>query len=95
MFARITTIQCDPARLEEAIAKLEALRPEIKKLPGIVDVYGAWRDDGHAVVTSIYRTRRAALAAAPRALMIFGGLAEYLNSTPRTDTYDNVAHLTE
>ena len=95
MFARITTFQCDPSRLDEAVAKLAALRPQIKQLPGIVDVYGAWRDDGHAIVTSIYRTRRAALAAAPKALMLFGGLSEFLNSTPRTDTYDNVAHLTE
>jgi hypothetical protein len=95
MFARITTFQCDPSRLGEAVAKLTALKPEIKKLPGIVDVYGAWRDDGSAIVTSIYRTKRAALAAAPKALMLFGGLAEFLNSTPRTETYDNVEHLTE
>jgi hypothetical protein len=95
MFARITTFQCDPSRIDEATEKLAALKPEIKKLPGIVDVYGAWRDDGHAIVTSIYRTRRAALAAAPKALMLFGGLSDYLNSTPRTETYDNVAHLTD
>lgn len=95
MYARVTTFQCKPERLDEAIERLEGLKPRIKQLPGIIDVYGAWRKDGHAIVTSIYKTHRSALAAAPKALMLFGDLAEFLNSTPKTETYDNVSHLTE
>lgn len=94
MYARVTTFQCDPSRLEELAAVIDEVRPRIKALPGVVDVYGMWRSDGHGVVTGIYRSERAALAAAPQVLEIWGGLAEFLAGLPRTEVYDYVEHVT-
>ncbi len=94
MYARVTSFQCDPSRIDDWAAKIAEMKPQVKMLPGIVDIYGAWRDDGHGVVTAIYRSQRAADAAAPQALVIFGGLSGFLTSTPRTETYDNVEHMT-
>ena len=90
MYARMTNFQCDPSRIEELPDQIEILMPQIKKLPGIVNVYCMWRENGQGVVTSIYRNQRAAMIAAPRALAILGGLSELLASTPNTQTFDNV-----
>ncbi len=58
-------------------------RPRRELLP-----HGVWRSDGHGMVTGIYRSERAAIAAAPQVLEIRGGLAGFLASMPRTETCD-------
>ena len=95
MYARVTTFQCDPSRLDELAAIIDEVKPKIEELPGVVDVYGMWRSDGHGMVTGIYRSERAAVAAAPQVLEIWGGLAGFLTATPRTETYDYVVRILE
>ena len=50
MYARVTTVQLDPARLGELPAKLKEMSPAARALPGVIDVYAAWRGDGQGVV---------------------------------------------
>ena len=90
MFARMSTFQCHPSRVNELKSKIDMLMPQIESLPGIINVYCMWRDNGQGIVTSVYRSQRAAIVAAPRALAILGGLSELLESTPKTQTFDNV-----
>jgi hypothetical protein len=95
MYARVTSFKIDPSRLGELDAKVKQMMPRAKALPGMVDAYGAWRGDGQGVVVAIYRSKADADAAVARIQAIWGDLVGLLVSAPRTDTYDNVTHITD
>jgi hypothetical protein len=93
MYARVTSFKVDPARLDELPAKIKQMQPLAKALPGIIDIYAAWRSDGQGVVTSIYRSKADADAAVARIQALWGTFASLLASAPHTDTYDTVEHV--
>ena len=93
MFARVTSFNVDPSRLDELPAKIEQIRPAARALPGIVDIYAAWRADAQGVLTAVYRSRADADAAVPRLQILWGALAGLLSAAPRTDVYDTVEHV--
>jgi hypothetical protein len=93
MYARVTTVKVDPARLGELPAKIKELGPASKALPGIVDVYFAWRGDGQGTVVAIYNSKADADAAAAKIQAIWGTLAGLLMGPPTADAYDNVEHI--
>ena len=41
MYARVTTYQCDPARLDDLTAKLDEIKVQVKAISGVVEVYSA------------------------------------------------------
>jgi hypothetical protein len=94
MYARVTSFKVDPARLPELSAKIEEMAPRAKALPGIIDAYVAWRDDGQGVLVAIYESKEAAARAVGRIQAIWGSLAGLVSAAPRTDAYDNAAHIT-
>lgn len=94
MYVRVTTFQVDTSRLGELDAKVEKLSHLIKALPGMVDAYATWRDDGQGVVVAIYESRDHAEAAMRRLQVIWGTLADLLTAPPRTDAYDRARHIT-
>ena len=63
MYARITSFRVDPARLDELPAKIQKIQPAAKSLAGVVDIYLAWRGDGHGTITAIYHSKADADAA--------------------------------
>jgi hypothetical protein len=93
MYARVTTIQADPARLGELPAKLKEMSPAAKALPGVVDVYAVWRGDGQGVVMAIYNSKADADAAAPQIQALWGNLAGLLKGAPNANAYDNVEQI--
>jgi hypothetical protein len=93
MYARVTSFKVDPARLDELPAKIKKMQPLARALPGIVDIYIAWRADGQGVVTAIYRTKAEADAAVARLQVLWGTVADLFNVAPRTDVYDTVEHF--
>jgi hypothetical protein len=93
MYARVTSFEVDPSRLDELPAKIKQLQPAAKALPGIVDIYAAWRADGQGVLTAVYRSKADADAAVPRLQILWGALAGLLSAAPRTDVYDTVEHV--
>jgi hypothetical protein len=95
MFARVTSFKVDPARLPELEAKVQDLGKLAKALPGMIDAYATWRADGQGMVVSIYESQRQAEAAAARIQAVFGALAAMLTAPPKTDIYENVAHITQ
>lgn len=94
MFARITTYQGNPARLDDMTAKMDEIKGQVKAISGVLDVYSVWRADGQGVVTAIYDSQAAAEAATPQVQAIWGGLADLLMGTPKSETYDHVEHMT-
>jgi len=93
MYARVTTFKVDPARLAELPAKFEEMAPGAEALPGIVDVYVAWRADGQGSVTAIYDSKADADAAATKIQALWGTLSGLLKGAPSTEAYDSVDHM--
>jgi len=93
MYARVTTIKLDPARLGELPAKLREMKPAAQALPGVIDVYAAWRADGQGSVTAIYKSKGDADAAAAQIQALWGTLSGLLGGAPSTEAYDSVEHL--
>jgi len=94
MYVRVTSFKVDPARLPELSAKIEEMGPRAKALPGIIDAYAAWRADGQGVLVAIYQNKETADAAVARIQAIWGNLAGLVSVAPRTDAYENAAHIT-
>ena len=93
MYARVTSFKVDPSRLNELPAKLKEMTPAAKALPGIIDVYAAWRADGQGVVTAVYKSKADADAAVGKIQALWGTLASLLKGAPNTDAYDTVEHM--
>lgn len=93
MYARVTSFNVDPARLGELPAKLKEMTPAAKTLPGVIDVYAAWRADGRGVVTAIYTSKADADAAAAKIQALWGSLSGLLKGAPGTEAYDSVDHM--
>jgi hypothetical protein len=93
MYVRVTTLQIDPARLGEVPAKVKAVGPASKALPGVVDVYFAWRADGQGRVTAVFNSKADADAGLPKVQAIWADLASLLKAPPSVEAFDNVEHL--
>lgn len=94
MYVRVTSFKVDPSRLPELSAKIEEMGPRAKALPGMVDTYAAWRADGQGVVVALYENKAAADRAVARVQALWGDLVGLLSGAPRTDAYENAAHVT-
>lgn len=93
MYARVTTLKVDPARLGELPAKFNDMRPAAQALPGVIDVYAVWRADGQGTVIAIYRSKADADAAAGQIQALWGTVSGLLSGAPSTEAYDSVEHL--
>ena len=93
MYARVTSFKVDPSRINELPARIKEIQPVAKALPGIVDIYAAWRADGQGVLTAVYRSKADADAAVARIQALWGTLASLLKTAPHTDAYDTVEHV--
>ena len=93
MFARVTRYQFDPARLEEFTGKLDEVKAQVTEIAGLVDVYTAWREDGHGITVALYESQADAAAAMPHVQTIWAGLAALLTGEPEADYFDHVERL--
>lgn len=93
MYARITTFQMDPSRIDDVTAMMSDIKGKVKAISGIVNTYTMWRDDGAGVTTAIYVDEAAAEAAAEQIQAIWAGLAGALTGAPSVEIYDSVEHL--
>jgi hypothetical protein len=93
MYARVTSFKVDAARVDELAGKIKEMTPVAKALPGVVDVYVAWRADGQGVVAAIYRSKDDANKAVARIQALWGTLASLLQGAPATNIYDEVEHM--
>ena len=93
MYARVTSFKVDPSRLDELPHKIKEMKPLAQALPGVVDIYVAWRADGQGTVTAIYGSKAEADRAVARIQVLWGTLARLMQVAPRTDAYDTVEHI--
>lgn len=93
MYARVTSFTVDPSRLGELPAKIKEMQHLATALPGVVDIYAAWRADGKGTVTAIYQSKADADQAVARIQVLWGTLAGLLKTAPHTDAYDTVEHI--
>jgi len=64
MYARVTTFQADPSKLDGMAAQVDGVAAEILGIAGLDVAYVSWRDDGAGSVTAIYESQQAAEVAA-------------------------------
>lgn len=93
MYARVTNFQCDPSRLSDMEAQLDAITAEVKQMPGIEAAYAVWRGDGAGVVTAVYDSQESAEAAAPRVQGVWASVSDYLTAAPTAESYESVKHM--
>ena len=93
MYVRVTSFKVDPSRRAELPAKIRETAPAAKALPGVIDIYAAWRADGQGVVTSVYDSQASADSASTKIQAIWGALASLLSGAPKTEAFENVEHL--
>ncbi len=94
MYARISTYQADPTKLNELATKFKELKAELSAIPGVVDIYAVWRFDGQGIITAIYENQASALASTSQVQTIWDGMKEILTAAPQVEVYENVEHLT-
>ncbi len=82
MFARITAIQIDPAKLTEMKAAMPAVGAKLKAIEGIVECKTCWDDAGRGTVFAIYQSQQHAEAAADTVRNIWGSLMGFLAAPP-------------
>ena len=93
MYTRVTTFQADPSKLDEMAAQVDGVAAEISGIAGLNVAHVSWRDDGAGNVTAIYESQQAAEAATEQVMGVWSKLAEYLASSPTTETYNSVRKL--
>jgi len=93
MYVRVTTFEVDPSNVSKLSDKIAKIAPIAKNLPGVADIYVAWRGDGRGVVVAAYASEDAAKRAVVRLQAVWGELAGVLKSPPRTDSFEQVEHV--
>lgn len=72
---------------------IKEMTPGAKALPGIIDVYAAWRADGQGVVTSVYDSKASADSAVTKIQGLWASLGSLLSGAPKTEMYESVEHM--
>ena len=93
MYARVTTYQCDPTRLEDMAGQMETVKEAVESINGIISTYTVWRADGQGVTMSIYSSEAAADAAAEQVKSVWTDMAKFIKGEPQIEAYQHVAHI--
>ncbi|WP_416560253.1 hypothetical protein ACHEXL_01215 [Limnohabitans sp. yimb22184] len=93
MFARVTSIQIDPAKLPEMRAAMPAVGEHLKRIPGIVECKTCWDETGKGLVFAIYASKTHADNSADTIRSVWGGLMAYLSAPPSVSSGTEVIDL--
>ncbi len=94
MYARITTYHCKAEKLNDAIALVEKLKPEILRIPGLKHMFSTGNKDGNCALIAIYESSEAAEAATDTVRAFFARFEEYIDSEPQPLGYEVLIHWT-
>lgn len=94
MYARITTYHCKIEMLNDAIALVEKMKPEIMGIHGLKHWFSTDSEDGNCALIAIYNSREAAEAATDAVRDLFGRFAEYIDSEIQPLGYEVLVHGT-
>ena len=82
MYFRATTYGFDESRLEEALAKMDEIRDDLKAIAGLKSLHDCQIGDGQGMIISTWDSEASVEAAQPKIQEIFGKMAEYMTSPP-------------
>ena len=90
MYARVTTVDGDPGRIDDVIAFVkETVEPLVRQLPGSLGLsMFVNRDKGRAAVTTAWATAEARAASDAPLLPIRGEAGRILGGQPRVDEFE-------
>lgn len=94
MYARITTYHCKTETMDDAIALVEKLKPEMMEIPGLKHLFSTGNEDGNCALIGIYENREAAEAAMDTVRALFARFAEYIDSELQPHGYEVLVHGT-
>ena len=80
--------------MDDAIALVEKMKPEIMGIPGLKHWFSTGNEDGNCALIGIYESREAAEAAKDAVREFFGRFAEYIDSELQTLGYEILVHGT-
>lgn len=88
MYARVTKYRMKPEAMNDSIALLEQLRPEIMALPGMIHFINVANDDGNGYVISLVESKEISDANQDRVAQIWARFSDYLAAPPEPAGYD-------
>ena len=94
MYARITLYHCKTEMLDDAIALVEKMKPEILGIHGLKHWFSTGNEDGNCAMIGIYESREAAEAATDAVKEFFGRFAEHIDSELQPLGYEVLVHGT-
>ena len=92
MYARVTTYNVHPDKLDEARARTEKVKAEVAAIPGLQEFIVAGRDDGQCTAIALYASEEAAHAALPQVRAVWLQFSDLLASTPKPTIYEVYLH---
>jgi hypothetical protein len=93
MYARVTTFQSDPSRIDEMNEIRNSIKSQLANVAGLSVAFAAWNDDGAGSVMAVYDSQEAAEAAAEQIASLWGQLGEVLTEPPTAVGYTNVDNM--
>ena len=88
MYARVTKYRMKPETMNDSIALLQELKPQIMALPGMIQFINVANDDGNGYVISLVESREISDANQDRVAQIWARFADYLAAPPEPAGYD-------
>lgn len=92
MYARISKIRIREGNYDAALAFRDSILPEMRAIRGLKHWLGFTGDDGEFIVITVYESEADAEAALPKALKVWGRMADMLEGPPEVGSYE-VAHF--
>ncbi|HUX31819.1 MAG TPA: hypothetical protein VMV78_14520 [Thiobacillus sp.] len=93
MYARITTFQADPSKLDAIEKMTDSIREQLKKVSGLTACYTCVNESGSGVTVAVYESQEHADRGSDQTRAIWASLASLLTAPPNIQTYDNVTDL--
>lgn len=88
MYARVTKYRMKPEAIEGALAKLDAMRPQIMALPGLLHFTNMMNDDGSGVVVSVVESQEVSDANQDKVQALWANFADDLAEAPVAEGYN-------
>ena len=93
MYARVTTFQSDPSRIDEMNDIRNSIKGQLADVAGLTVAYAAWNDDGSGSVMAVYESQDAAEAVQDQIASLWGQLGEVFTEPPTAVGYTNVDNM--
>ncbi|HSM40911.1 MAG TPA: hypothetical protein VK862_09175 [Afifellaceae bacterium] len=88
MYARVTKYRMKPEAMNDSIALLEQLKPEIMALPGMIQFINVANEDGNGYVVALVESKEVSDANKDRVAQIWARFTDFLADFPEPAGYN-------